>query len=197
MTAPSKDYTDIADTQVDADSPLDTVLITSIRDNLVHLKEVLYDTHTPAKAHTHDGTNSALITSVADGAITPAKLANYAVGNILFHSHDAEVTHNNNTYTKKKSIYLPRGGTLRIKFDLKKTIANYCGGQIRRNGVAVGSVQETNSLAYVTFSQDISGWSSGDYLELWIATDSSYEVYARNLRLYQDFTRLLDPTNTL
>lgn len=197
MTAPSKDYTDIADTQVDADSPLDTVLMTSIRDNLVHLKEVLYDTYTPAKAHTHDGTNSALITSVADGAITPAKLANYAVGNILFHSHDAEVTHNNNTYTKKKSIYLPRGGTLRIKFDLKKTIANYCGGQIRRNGVAVGSVQETNSLAYVTFSQDISGWSSGDYLELWIATDSSYEVYARNLRLYQDFTRLLDPTNTL
>jgi len=61
MAAPSKSYVVISDTQVDADSPLDTVLMTGYRDDVVHLKEVLYDTYTPAKAHTHDGVNSAPI----------------------------------------------------------------------------------------------------------------------------------------
>lgn len=66
MTVPSKSWSVIADGQVDADSPLDTTLITALRDNLVHLEEWLGDGYTAAKDHNHDGVSSSLI---AGGAI--------------------------------------------------------------------------------------------------------------------------------
>ena len=66
MTIPSKSWSVIADGQVDADSPLDTTLITAIRDNLIHLEEWLGDGYTAAKDHNHDGVSSSLI---AGGAI--------------------------------------------------------------------------------------------------------------------------------
>ena len=58
MAAPSKNLTAIADSQIDADSPLDTTLITSIRDSLVNLSEQISYGYTPAQAHNHDGLNS-------------------------------------------------------------------------------------------------------------------------------------------
>lgn len=59
MPAPSKAWVPIADSQVDAESPLDTTLMTGIRDNLVHLKEWIGDSFTSAKNHDHNGVNSA------------------------------------------------------------------------------------------------------------------------------------------
>jgi len=59
MAAPSKNWTDILDSQVDADSPIDTTLLTEIRDNLVHLREWLGLNYTAAQDHNHDGVNSA------------------------------------------------------------------------------------------------------------------------------------------
>jgi hypothetical protein len=73
MTAPSKNWTDITDAQVTADAPLDTTLLTEIRDDLVHVKEWLGFGFTAAQAHNHDGVNSAGAT-VADSAISVAKL---------------------------------------------------------------------------------------------------------------------------
>ena len=58
MTAPSKSWSNIADTQVDADSPLDTTLLTALRDDLVHLREWLGLNYTAAQDHDHDGVNS-------------------------------------------------------------------------------------------------------------------------------------------
>ncbi|MFQ5465530.1 MAG: hypothetical protein ACE5EI_06345, partial [Thermodesulfobacteriota bacterium] len=58
MANPSKSWTDIMDSQVDAESPLDTTLMTEIRDNLVHIREWLGLTYTPAQDHDHDGVNS-------------------------------------------------------------------------------------------------------------------------------------------
>ncbi|MBI5237706.1 MAG: hypothetical protein HY887_04715 [Deltaproteobacteria bacterium] len=78
MPAPSKNYTLIADTSIDADSPLDVILLTAIRDDLIHIEEWLGDSYTAAKNHNHDGVNSASAT-VADNAITTAKIANSAV----------------------------------------------------------------------------------------------------------------------
>ncbi len=62
MPAPSKAWVTISDSQVDADSPLDTVLMTGMRDNLIHLKEWLGDSFASAKNHNHDGVNSARTT---------------------------------------------------------------------------------------------------------------------------------------
>lgn len=61
MPAPSKSFTTIADTAVDPDSPLDTALMTALRDNDIHLKEVLYGAFTASAPHTHNGVDSALV----------------------------------------------------------------------------------------------------------------------------------------
>lgn len=74
MTVPTRDWTDIGDAQVDAESPLDTTLMTQIRDNLVNLKEWLGFSYTPAQDHDHDGINSKSVL-LADGAVTTTKLA--------------------------------------------------------------------------------------------------------------------------
>ena len=60
MPAPSKSWVTIVDSQVDADSPLDTILMTGIRDNLIHLEEWIGKTYTAAIDHNHDGINSAV-----------------------------------------------------------------------------------------------------------------------------------------
>lgn len=74
MANPSKSWTDIMDSQVDAESPLDTTLMTEIRDNLVHIREWLGLTYTPAQDHDHDGVNSKSVV-LADGTVVTAKLA--------------------------------------------------------------------------------------------------------------------------
>lgn len=63
MTAPSKNWSNIADTQIDADSPLDTTLLTAIRDDLVHIKEWLGKDYAAAINHVHDGVDSAQIST--------------------------------------------------------------------------------------------------------------------------------------
>lgn len=58
MVAPSKNFTAIADSSIDSDSPLTTGLMISYRDNDIHLEEWLGDGFTAAKDHDHDGVNS-------------------------------------------------------------------------------------------------------------------------------------------
>lgn len=74
MPAPSKSWVVVSDTQVDADSPLDTVLMTGLRDNAVHLKEWMGSSFTPAVDHDHDGINSKSVV-LAAGAVVTAKIA--------------------------------------------------------------------------------------------------------------------------
>lgn len=71
MPAPSKPWTTIADAATAPDAPLDTTLITAMRDDLIHVRETVYDPaiHTAAVAHNHDGVNSALLPGEVMGAI--------------------------------------------------------------------------------------------------------------------------------
>ena len=60
---------------VDADSPLNQVLMDGIRENLIHNWEYIGGRdYTATDNHDHDGVNSKLVTSVADAAISQAKL---------------------------------------------------------------------------------------------------------------------------
>lgn len=61
MTAPTKSFTTIADSSIDADSPLDETLLTALRDNIEHIKQWLGASFTAAQDHDHDGVNSAAI----------------------------------------------------------------------------------------------------------------------------------------
>lgn len=63
MAAITKAFTAIADTAVDPDSPVDTALVTALRDNTTHLREWLGASFYAGAAqdHAHDGTDSALV----------------------------------------------------------------------------------------------------------------------------------------
>ena len=63
MAAITKNFTVINDTAVDPDSPVDTALVTALRDNATHLREWLgAGYYAGAKQdHSHDGTDSALV----------------------------------------------------------------------------------------------------------------------------------------
>lgn len=63
MTAISKSWVTIADAAVDPDSPLDTTLMTGLRDDVVHLREWLGASYYAGaeQDHNHDGVNSKLV----------------------------------------------------------------------------------------------------------------------------------------
>lgn len=66
MTVPSKDFDTITDGQVDADSPLDTTLMTSVRDALINLRERIgTGLGTEAQNHAHTGTDGSALISEA------------------------------------------------------------------------------------------------------------------------------------
>lgn len=58
MAVPSKNFTNVPDGDIDADSPLTETLMTQIRDSLVHLEEWLGVDFIAAQNHDHDGVNS-------------------------------------------------------------------------------------------------------------------------------------------
>lgn len=71
MPAPSKAWVVIADSAVDADSPVDQALMTGLRDDLVHLREWLGGSYAANAAvdHNHDGVNSALVTGSGESLL--------------------------------------------------------------------------------------------------------------------------------
>jgi hypothetical protein len=90
---------------------------------------------------------------------------------------------------KVKEILIKKGGTLRIKFDIRGdgNASHPVFGQVYRNAGAVGTLQTTTSAAYVNFSEDIGGWSAGDLVQLYVySTGGLVDEYYRNFRIYVD-----------
>jgi hypothetical protein len=70
-------------------------------------------------------------------------------------------------YTKRMEITIVRPGEYRVLFRLYAidgTGTAY--GRICRNGNLVGTERSTSSSSWVTFSEDIDGWSAGDLCQL-------------------------------
>lgn len=174
MAAPSKSYTSIVDSQVDADSPLDTTLMTSLRDNIVHLREWLGGSYTAEVDHDHDGVNSWPIAGFP-----------YIAGDDVLVAADTERGESSGAFVKRKEIQMLRGGILRVKFDLKSdSPAKIAYAQVYKNGVAEGTLQSTNSTTYVTFSEDHAGWAPGDLVQLYVKIETAVFVASvRNFRI--------------
>jgi hypothetical protein len=88
------------------------------------------------------------------------------------------------TYTLKLHCHVGiLGGTFRIIFKLKTAnAATTAYGIIYRNGVAVGTERSTTSTSYVTYSEDISGWSDGDEIQIYMkGSNTTYNVYVAEL----------------
>ena len=106
----------------------------------------------------------------------------------LMYSSDGEITGIQDlTPVKRKELTSNVSGALRIKFDLSGVDGH---AQIYRNGAAVGTERTISNISYSTFSEDISGWSQGDLIQLyvwWVNNGTSAAI--RNFRVYgTDYT---------
>ena len=125
-------------------------------------------------------------TQLANGAVNPSKLSGYtAASTYIIAASDSERSVVATTWTIYKEVRLDKGGSLRISFDL------YCPGsgndahaRIYRNGSAVGIARERTAAGWQTFTEDISGWSAGDLVQLYAYHELSQPAAVRNYRLY-------------
>ena len=133
-------------------------------------------------------------TQLANGAVNPSKLSGYtAASTYIIAASDSESSVVATTWTIYKEVRLDKGGSLRISFDL------YCPGngndahaRIYRNGSAVGIARERTAAGWQTFTEDISGWSAGDLVQLYAYHESSQPAAVRNYRLYSGSWPLLE-----
>lgn len=176
MAAPSKAFTVIADSAVDADSPVDVSLMTALRDNDQHLKEWLGGSYTPDVPHTHNGVNSALVST------PPSGLSAQTAGAYLMSLNSPERTTTSASYVKLKEIKIAKSGAYTIKFTLRETSAGTAAyGQIYKNGSAVGT--ERSASASTDFSEDIAGFASGDLIQVYGKRGASGECGIKDLKL--------------
>ena len=86
-------------------------------------------------------------------------------------THDAEVGLNIGFWTLAKKITFTDGmqGSWRVYFDLRTQVAGWHAyGQIRRNGVVIGTIQDTILITYTTYEEDfVINLAQGDSLEIW------------------------------
>lgn len=108
-----------------------------------------------------------------------------AVGNYVAVANDDEVGVDPPGYTKcKETIWKGQAGAFRVKFSMRSPGGNLLYGRVYRNGVAVGTVRSTSSTTSVEFSEDISGWSYDDLIQVYIYRSAGGGVcYASRLRL--------------
>lgn len=113
---------------------------------------------------------------------------NHLAGDILASSNDDSKEVNSDTYIKAKETDTKKGGTFRIKFTL--TWGSAAGttyyGKIYRNGSPVGTERSVTSGSE-EFSEDISGWSPGDSVQIYVhnqLTQSGDNPVLTNFRIY-------------
>ena len=176
----SEVWTTINPVQVAADQPINTTLMAAIRSDLIHNYEWIGKDYTPAVNHNHDGLNSALVDTVNLNVLSGDEHLHAEANNEVFQA--------NTTYVKKKEIKLGQvSGTLRVKFELRGYITtSWCYATVYRNGVPVGTEQAQYGSAYAQFSEDISGWSKNDLLQVYIKSSSTGSAFIRNVKVYTD-----------
>ena len=95
----------------------------------------------------------------------------FSAGNIQIAAANTERSTYSMTPTKVKEIVIGQGGTIRVSFKIKRTCTGFCDNamaQVYKNNQWVGYLRSTSSSSYVTYSQDIPGWSTGDLCQLYI-----------------------------
>ena len=178
--------------------PADTVKTADIQDDAVTTAKILDNNVTTAKILDNNVTSAKLEDDLAFGTFptTPAsapdanyEVANkkyvddnagstdYAIGDNLVISSDVETSGGNGT---KKAVYLGKGGALRISFATYSSQS--ATARIYRNGSPVGT-NRTCSGGYVTYSEDISGWSANDVCSVVCASDA-HSPFVKEFRIY-------------
>lgn len=139
-------------------------------------------------------------TTISSSQITDERIIVKPIGiyttasDVLLNSDDTEEYKYGQEYEVQKEFdplllnLHSNDSTLRIKFDIKTSAnLNDVYGRIYRNGVAVGTERTTSSIIYTTYSQDISGWSEDDLIQLYTYSGAmGVRPYVENFRVYGD-----------
>lgn len=115
--------------------------------------------------------------------------AEFEVGDIVIYKDAVESSTTSSSFAKLKEAQTGKGGELRIKFDMQsgRSDGNGVQGRIYRNGVAVGTTRYQTSTSFITYSEDISGWSAGDLIQIY-GTGGTLRgpVIIKNFNIYVD-----------
>lgn len=106
---------------------------------------------------------------------------------VLRNSNDAEKTTDALVHTKIKEVLLNADlDACRIKFDLRST-GWAVWGRIYKNGVAIGIDQTRGGAGTTTFTEDFTGFVSGDLIQIYAkTTNAPNPVFVSNMRFYYD-----------
>jgi|LGOV01.1.fsa_nt_gb hypothetical protein len=125
----------------------------------------------------------------AAGIVINPALSTFFAGDERLATDDTEENTASTTYVKLKEFEIKTqhiSGTLRIAFDMKTSSLNKTAyGRIYKNGSVVGTERSTDAVTYVAKSADISGWKSGDLIQLYVHQYSAggYYAYVKNFRV--------------
>lgn len=155
-------YSTIADSEIDPESPGTTTLFTKLRNNPLAIQE-------------GDASAPKIVYAALDisASIQPSDVVSAVAGNKYAGGHLSEIKETGiiSTYTKYFEFAVPRNGEYRVAFEL----ANFSGGggevtyaKVYRNGSPVGSEKSEFDVSYAQKTEDISGWSAGDLLQIYI-----------------------------
>lgn len=131
------------------------------------------------------GTGAVTVNKIGAGAVTGVKLASVVVGDTLVNSNNTIKTGGSGaSYVLTKETVTPRSGALRIKFTITRAINQYY-GQIWRNGSPVGTERMVSGgSGDVEYSEDISGWTAGDLVQLYTHGSYSGATSYKNFMIY-------------
>ena len=108
----------------------------------------------------------------------------------LLVSSDGEVSTFSNVLTLMKTLTIAAASgistlALRIKFSIRSNMPDYTSeGQIYKNGVAVGTLRTYVGQEWEEFSEDVSGFVTGDAVQIYGCTPGSCVCYISNFRIY-------------
>ena len=89
-------------------------------------------------------------------------------GAIVRASYSTSISLPVTTYTKKFECQVPFTGTLRIIFTLTAGVpTTNAYAKIYRNAVAVGTERHLTDSSSSSYSEDIAGWTAGDYVQIY------------------------------
>ena len=131
---------------------------------------------------------------IAYGAVTQAKLSNYATGTTDLCISSTVRTTASTTYTFLKAILCTRNGTVKTSFQLKASTNVWIAyGKIYKNGSGVGTERTDTSGSYTTFTQDFTV-VPGDVLQIYAKVNSAEATaYVQNFKIQgADYSSLAD-----
>lgn len=115
------------------------------------------------------------------GLLTTNQAPSFSAGNITAYASTTIVSSSTTNYAEKVSLVCGNYGGLRISFNLNSGNAGTTVyGRIYRTGVAVGIERSTSSVSPTLYTEDITGWSPGDTIDLYLKTSNASVSSASN-----------------